>query len=746
MSIKHLSRSGRVVSLTSLGIVFLCLLTGSNLSHAANASLRALPEGQLPDDRRLAPLKDLDGYFPFEPSATPEAWQARAQVVRRRLAVSLGLWPMPERTPLNPVVHGKIEQPDYSVEKVYFESIPGFFVTGNLYRPKGRTGKLPGVLCPHGHWNNGRFVDCGPAEIRQAIVRGEERFEHGGRSVLQSRCVQLARMGCVVFHYDMVGYADSVQIPESLAHGYSKQRPEMNTAVNWGLFSPQAEANLQSVMGLQTWNSIRALDFLLTLPEVDANRIGVTGASGGGTQTFILCALDDRPAVAFPAVMVGTAMQGGCTCENACLLRVDTGNVETAALFAPKPLGMTAADDWTREMPTKGFPELQKHFEMLGAKPNVMLKPLIHFNHNYNYVSRAVMYGWMNQHLKLGLSDPVVEEDYHRLAARDLTVWDDQHPKPPGGPEFERKLLRWITERDQKLLAGCQNSADTFREVYGGAWETILGRNLSTAGTVSRTVRAEIDRGDYRLKVCLLRNETYGEQIPAVFLEPRQTAPHAVIWADGEGKAGLFTKADSGEVVLKPGIQKLLDRGVTVIGIDLFFQGEFLADGKPLTAARKVNNPREAAAYTFGYNHTVFAQRTHDLLSVVQYACNQMPGLQRLDLVGVNGAGAWAGAARAVTGKAIDCAAIDTAGFRFANVMDIYALDFLPGGAKYGDVPSALALAAPGKLWLAGEGAESAFLVRKIYETTGFAANLTLAIAGQLVEEQAVGWLLSEKK
>jgi hypothetical protein len=445
--------------------------------------------------------------------------------------------------------------------------------------------------------------------------------------------------------------------------------------------------------------------------------------------------------------MVGTAMQGGCTCENACLLRVDTGNVETAALFAPKPLGMTAADDWTREMPTKGFPELQKHFAMLGAKQNVMLKPLLHFGHNYNYVSRAVMYSWMNKHLKLGLPEPVVEEDYHRLTAAELTVWDAQHPKPAGGPDFERKLLRWITDRDDTMLSGCQDSTDHFRQVYGGAWETILGRNLSTAGSVSRTVSAEFDRGDYWTRVCLLRNETYGEQVPAVFLEPKRAGSHTVIWADGNGKAGLFTSTTGGDDPKpKPAIQKLLARGVTVIGVDLLFQGEFLADGKPITRARKVNNPREAAAYTFGYNHTLFAQRTHDLLSVVQYARKQMPGSQRLDLVGADGAGSWAAAARAVAGSAIDWAAIDTAGFRFVNVADIYAPDFLPGGAKYGDLPGALALAAPGRLWLAGEGEESASLVKKIYQTTGSTANLTLAPAGKPADELAVGWLLVPQK
>lgn len=727
---------------------FAFILAGGVCSRADTASddpPHALSHGKLPNDRRLEPLKDLDGYFPFTPCATPMEWGSRAKQVRRGLAVSLGLWPMPEKTPLNAVVHGRIEQPDYTVEKVYFESLPGFFVTGNLYRPKGRGSKLPGVLCPHGHWSNGRFMDSGAEEVRKQITRGEEKFEDGGRSVLQSRCVQLARMGCVVFHYDMIGYADSIQISESLAHGFSRQRPEMNAIENWGLFSPQAEAHMQSVMGLQTWNSIRALDFLTSLPDVDAKRIGVTGASGGGTQAFILGALDDRPAVAFPAVMVGTAMQGGCTCENACLLRVDTGNVEIAALFAPKPLGLTAADDWTREMPTKGFPELQKHFALLGASQNVALTPLLQFQHNYNYPSRAAMYGWMNTHLHLDLPEPIVERDYHRLTAHEMTVWDEQHPKPSGGPEFERKLLRGITERDQNLLASFQTSRERFHEVYGGAMDVIIGRNLATAGSVAFAEQQSVDRGSYLEEVGLLRNETYGEEIPILFLKPKRAGTHAVIWADSAGKDGLYAKTADGKFRLKPAVENLLNRGVTVIGADLLFQGEFLVVGQPVTLSRKVKNPREAAAYTFGYNRPLFAQRVHDLLSVIQAARTQMAGLKRLDLVGYNGAGAWVAAAKAQAGEAATCVAVDTGGFRFANVADIYDMNFLPGGAKYGDLPGLLALGAPSKLWLAGEGTESLRLLKQMYQTAGSPQNLTVTDVSQSPEDKAVEWLLKER-
>jgi hypothetical protein len=712
---------------------------------AGDGPPRVLAKGQLPNDHRLQPLKTLDGYFPFQSSKSPAEWAQRAERVRRELAVSLGLWPMPEKTPLNAVIHGKIEQPGYTVEKVYFESIPGVFVTGSLYRPRDRSGRLPAALSPHGHWKGGRFTETSPDELQKQIARGEERFTDGGRSPLQSRCVQLARMGCVVFHYDMVGYADSVQIPERLAHGFAKQRPEMNAAQDWGLFSPQAEAHLESVMALQTWDSIRALDFLLSLPDVDPSRVAVTGASGGGTQTFLLCGLDERPTVAFPAVMVSTAMQGGCTCENACLLRVDTGNVEIAALFAPKPLGMTAANDWTKEMPTKGFPELQQHFAMMGAPDNVMLKPLLQFGHNYNYVSRAAMYEWLNRHLKLGVAEPIVEEDYHFLGAQELSVWDDQHPKPQGSPEFERKLLRWINDRDQKQLAQCQDSLEHYRKVYGGAVDVLIGRNLSHAGKVSLTLAHNNDRGTYWEKSGLLRNTTYGEEIPVIVLEPKRARGHAVIWLNGLGKGGLYAQDTHGRSRPTPAVQSLLKRGVSVLGADLLLQGEFLTDGQPVTCTRKVSNPREAAAYTFGYNYTLFAERVHDILSVIQYAREGMGGLTRLDLVGQGGAGPWAAAAKAQAADAIECLAVDTGGFRFANITDIQDINFLPGGAKYGDLPGMLALGAPSKLWVAGEGAEIPALLKRMYQVAGAQKKLTLAQVGpDQRTDAAVNWLLAK--
>ncbi|HVV70335.1 MAG TPA: acetylxylan esterase, partial [Verrucomicrobiae bacterium] len=701
---------------------------------------RVLAEGTVPDDARLGPLKDLDGYFPFRPCKTPEEWSRRAQRVRKQMQVALGLWPMPEKTPLNPAVYGKIDRGDYTVEKVHFESYPGFFVTGSLFRPKGKAGKLPAILTPHGHWNNGRFYDQGEEAVRREIVEGAERFEEGGRSPLQSRCVQLARMGCVVFFYDMLGYADSVQIPQSLAHGFSKQRPEMNAVENWGLFSPQAESHLQSVMGLQAWDSIRALDFLLSLPDVDPDRIGVTGASGGGTQTFILCALDPRPAVAFPAVMVSTAMQGGCTCENASLLRIDTGNVEFAAMFAPKPLGMTAADDWTKEMPSKGFPELKAHFAMMGAPENVMLKPLLHFGHNYNYVSRAAMYSWFNRHLHLGLREPIVEEDYQRLSIPEMSVWDEQHPKPEAGPDFERKLLRYLTESSGKQLNTACATLARYKEVVGGALEVMIGRNLEEAGEVQLQEPKTQDIGSCSQTCGLLFNSTYHEQLPCVILEPRGGNKGTVIWVDEHGKSGLFAARRP-----TADVQKLLDSGLTVIAADLLLQGEFLHPGEGTPKNRVVNNPREFAGYTYCYNRPLFAQRVDDLMSLIKYARSRSPGANKVLVAGFRGAGPWVGAAVAQAGGTIQAAAIDTAGFRFGKLLDYQDPGFLPGGAKYGDLPGILALCAPTRLWLAGEGQPGPGITRALYEKANATEHLTAATGSpEEIRARAIDYLITQ--
>ena len=686
-----------------LGMRSMVLLSLLLVSEAALGEVpRVLPAGQLPKDRRLEPLKDLDGYFPFTPAKSKEEWEPRAERLRRQILVANGLWPMPTKTPLNAQVHGAIDMGDYTVEKAFFESMPGFYVTGSLYRPKGKSGKLPGVLCPHGHWPNGRFYDNSIDAVKKEIESGAEQFESNGRSPLQARCVHLAKMGCVVFHYDMIGYADNTQISFDVAHRFAKQRPEMNTTENWGLFSPQAEAHLQSVMGLQTFNSIRALDFLSELPDVDTSRLAVTGASGGGTQTFLLSAIDPRVAVSFPAVMVSTAMQGGCTCENCSDLRIGTGNIEFAALFAPKPQGMSAALDWTKEMTTKGFPELQQHYRLFDAEDNVMLISRIEFGHNYNSVSRHAMYHWFNKHLKLGVPEPIQETEIKLLTQEQMTVWDDEHPQPAGGDEFERQLLSGWNADSQRQLTG-NEPLENRRDILRKGIDIVIGRGVPEAADVEVEHTDEADQGSYLRILGLLRNKPAGEELPIVFLHPHDWQGRVVVWLDKQGKAGLFDEAGTP----KPEIKQLVDAGVTVVGVDLLYQGEFLADGTPLEQTDRVANPREAAAFTFGYNHTVFAKRVHDVLTVLSFVKHHELEPKQIDLVGLAGAGHWAAAAAAQSHSLLHAVAIDTQGFRFGDVIDIHSPDFLPGGALYGDLPKMLELAESNNSWLKDNSLET---------------------------------------
>src|SRR5262245_17194534 len=240
----------------------------------------AFAETLPPVDRGVEAPRTLNTLRTFPDIESKGAWERRAREIREHILVSCGLWPLPEKTPLRAQVFGKIERDGYTVEKVYFQTYPGFYLAGNLYRPVGKgNGPFPGVLNPHGHWKEGRLADTQLGSIA-------------------ARCINFARQGMVAFSYDMVGYNDTAQVNHRFAIDPTNQL--------WNI----------SLMGLQTWNSIRALDFLESLPEVDKSRLACTGESGGGTQTFMLGAIDNRLAVQAPVVMVSSTMQGGCLCEN----------------------------------------------------------------------------------------------------------------------------------------------------------------------------------------------------------------------------------------------------------------------------------------------------------------------------------------------------------------------------------------------------------------------------------------------
>ena len=664
------------------------------------------PQGLAPDiaaDRRFDPPRTLRGTFTFSPPASSESWATRARLVRRQVQVSLGLWPLPDATPLNAVVHGRVTRDGYTVDKVFFESVPGHFVTGSLYRPSGRTGRLPAVLLPHGHWSGGRFNEASVEDVRKAIVAGAERFEAGGRYPLQAAAVQLARMGVISLLFDLEGYADSVQIPIQVAHGEPDGRPADSPAAPGLFFAADTESRLESIMGLQSWNARRALDFLASLPDVDPARLAVSGASGGGTQTFILGALDDRPVTLFPMVMVGTGMQGGCTCENADYLRIGVNNVDIAALAAPKPMGMTSADDWTKTMPETGFPGLKQLWTLLKAPDDVQMFPFPQFPHNYNYVSRSAMYAWMNQRLHLGLPEPVVEEDYVPLTRAEASVWDAAHPPPAHGEAEERRVTGWWTAQGERQLADLRPhdtaSLARYRDVAGSAWTVMLGRDVpetadvvAQATSTTRPDRVVVSRG-------LLRQTRYGEVTPFVLLTPASASGALVVWVDPAGTAAV-AGADGTPTAA---VSSLLAHGRAVMGLDVFGTGAFVAPGSAAMTRNSLVKGPLIGPYTFGYNSPLIIQRVHDVLAALRYARSIATG--RVALVGLGpDAGVWTVMARAAAPSLADDVAADTGGFRFTSITSIDDARFLPGVVKYGDVPGIVALGAPGSLWLAGEG------------------------------------------
>ena len=201
--------------------------------------IAALPAQVPATDIRNTETPESNTHFTLREYGSLEEWQAKRLRLRRQILTAAGLLPMPRKTPLRPQIFGRTEYGDYSIEKVLIETLPGFYLAGNLYRPMGRKGRFPGVLGPHGHWKHGRLENTA-----QVSVPG--------------RRISLARQGYVVFAYDMVGFGDTKQ----LDHDFGGKAEQL-----WS-FTP---------LGLQLWNSIRAVDFMQSLRDVDDSRIAVTG-------------------------------------------------------------------------------------------------------------------------------------------------------------------------------------------------------------------------------------------------------------------------------------------------------------------------------------------------------------------------------------------------------------------------------------------------------------------------------------
>lgn len=382
------------------------------LTMSAETSAQTLPTTDL---RAVTPPRNLDTNRTFPTFASRKEWEDRRAFIRQQILISCGLYPLPRKTPLRARVFDRVLRDGYSIEKVAIQTYPGFYLAGNLYRPLAKSGKHPGVLVAHGHWQVGRMANTEDGSI-------------------PARAITFARQGYVAFTYDMVGYNDTRQIPHTFA----------NTPRHW-LWGV-------SLMGLQSWNSIRALDFLASLSDVDTSRLAITGESGGGTQTMILGAIDDRLAAVGPCVMVSHTMQGGCLCENAPGLRVDFSNVEVAAAAAPKfQCIVGATGDWTRDTMTMEGPSVERIYRLEGV-PDKLKYVRFDYGHNINKTSREAVYAFFGKTL-LGEPDAakLTEPPYTMEPVENLRVFPDDKPLPTDAKTADL-LTDFLIEQGQTAL------------------------------------------------------------------------------------------------------------------------------------------------------------------------------------------------------------------------------------------------------------------------------------------------------
>ena len=321
---------------------------------------------------------------------SPADWKGRVEKTRAQLLEQSGLSPLPARTPLKAIRHSPRQFDRYIVESIAFEPVPGFFAYGSLYRPEAMAkSRQAAILSVHGHWDH---------------PNGGGRF----RPDNQVRCATLARMGAVVLAVDMIGFGESAR------QGWQHRSDH--------------------TMPLQLWTNIRAIDYLVSLPNIDENRLGVTGASGGGTQTIQLALADERIDASVPVCMVSAHFFGGCVCESGHPIHLtpdhETNNVDIAAGFAPKPqLLISVGGDWTKNTPEVEYPYVRDIYRLLGEEQYVENAHFADEDHDYGPSKRRALYAFLAQHLQL--SKDAIDETRVTIETTDqMVVFNAQHPIP----------------------------------------------------------------------------------------------------------------------------------------------------------------------------------------------------------------------------------------------------------------------------------------------------------------------------
>lgn len=560
-------------------------------------------------DVRNLDLPDFKTHFKTPEYTSKKAWEGRRSRLRQQILTAAGLSPLPLRTPLRPRVVRHMDYPGYSIDAVVIEALPGYFLGGNVYRPAQGKGPFPGVLVPHGHWRKGRLEDQ-PTYSVPAL------------------CVNLARQGYIAFAWDMVGYNDTRQTPHSF---------ESPTHALWS-FNP---------MGLQLWNSMRSLDYMLSLPGIDSERIAVTGGSGGGSQTIFLTAVDDRVKIAAPVNMVSAYMQGGDPCEEAPALRLTTSNVEIAALAAPRPmLLVSCTQDWTKHTPAEEYPTIRNIYNLYGHGDDV---ENVHFEaeHNYNRASREAVYRFLASHFKPKI-DPklLVDMPFVMPPSEEMLVF----PKgdlPPGTENIDEVFQSWkVTARLQtESRSSITELKDALREALGVETEPTIETGLSRG----QVVISRIGRHD------------------------RVTGR----WVAGKGTPVLIIDPAGADAAFRSDLAK-----------------EVMASGRPLLTIDPFQANRGRAdqlrfdKYFYSYNRSDDAERVQDILTALAFLKQHAKG--KPEVIGMGNAGIWALFAAAVAPVEASVIA-DIHGFSGSDE-DFCDRFFVPGIQRAGGLNAAMRL------------------------------------------------------
>jgi hypothetical protein len=393
------------------------------------ATILSSAELKLRDPRRDSDPHTKTHFKPRTFSSVHE-WMQHRDELRRRILVSAGLWPMPRRDPIKAQSHGELRRDGYIVEKLLIETLPGFYVGANIYRPTTPTRKAPGVLIAHGHWKNGRI-------------------EHNEHYSVPALGAALAANGYVALAYDMVGYNDTRQIQHKFGDSDQDRL--------WS-FGP---------LPLQLWNSLRVLDYLAARPEVDRARLAVTGASGGGTQTYLLAAVDDRIKISIPTDMVSARFQGDDPCEMSPGLRINTNNMEIAAAVAPRPmLLLSSAKDWTSDTPTIEFPAIREIYNLFGHADQVESFQ-VDTEHGYNLAQRRTAIQFLDKHF--GMPAKLTEPEAFKEPPSEFLV-GAAAPQEADRDAVFRSWQTLLTARNARTSAA--RKSELLRSLTGGHWPT----------------------------------------------------------------------------------------------------------------------------------------------------------------------------------------------------------------------------------------------------------------------------------